>query len=45
VREARAELVGQRLAALGVEVGDRDVRAGGVQRAGRRRAQAGRPAG
>ena len=43
--EARAELVGQRLAALRVEVGDRDVRAGGVQRAGRRGAEAGRPAG
>ena len=31
-------------AALGVEVGDRDVGAGGVQRAGRRGAEAGRPA-
>ena len=42
--EARAELVGQRLAALRVEIGDRDVGAGRVQRAGGRGAQAGRTA-
>ena len=43
--EVGAELVGERLAALRVEVGDRDVGAGLVQRAGGRRAEARRPAG